>query len=266
MPVVIPRSPWPPDFPDVVVHNNLRTRNSHLSYPAAKSGDPQAARILVEDLLGKSAIERLRTLLADRRPVLLPVTAEEAAGFNAIPDAMAQAIAASLGLAASAGAVVQANKVAHTRADGWHRLVTPPLFVGEITAGTDYLLVDDHVGFGGTVANLRGFVEQQGGHVLGMTTLTETRDGRHIAIRKETLDVLQETHGTELEHFWKEEFGYGFDCLTNIEAGYLCRAGTVATIKNRMAQAAELARSGGLSTIQTRLKSPGEPEPPDRSR
>lgn len=118
MAVAIPRSPWPAGFPDVVVHGDLRARNGHPAYATAKAGDPQAAKALVEDLLARSAVEQIRTLIAGRRPVLLAVTAEEVSGFNAIPDAMAQALAAPLGLTAAAGAVVQANKVAHTRADG----------------------------------------------------------------------------------------------------------------------------------------------------
>ncbi len=259
MAIIIPRSPWPPAFPDVVVHGDLKARNSHLSYAAAKAGDPHAAKTLAEDLLAEGATERLKTLVAGRRPVLLAITAEEVSGFNAIPDAMAQVLAASLGLAAAAGAVVQANKVAHTRADGWHRLVTPAMFVGAVAAGADYVLVDNLVGFGGTLANLRGFVEQQGGRVLGMTTLTETRDARRIAIRKETLDMLQSKHGEELEQFWGAEFGYGFDCFTNIEAGYLYRAESVAAIKDRMAQAAELARRSGLSPTKVGLRSFREP-------
>ncbi|MFZ0929886.1 MAG: hypothetical protein WAN11_14865 [Syntrophobacteraceae bacterium] len=31
----------------------------------------------------------------------------------------------------------------------------------------------DHVGFGGTLANLRGYIEVNGGRVIGMTTETE---------------------------------------------------------------------------------------------
>jgi len=47
---------------------------------------------------------------------------------------------------------------AHTRAGGWHRLVTPATFSGTVRAGADYLLVDHHVGFGGTLANLRSHI------------------------------------------------------------------------------------------------------------
>lgn len=61
------------------------------------------------------------------------------------------------------------------------------------------MLVDDHVGLGGTLANLKGHIETHGGKVVAMTTLTESRDGRHIALRRETLDMLWERHGDRLE-------------------------------------------------------------------
>ena len=82
-----------------------------------------------------------------------------------------------------------------------------------------------------------------------MTALTETRDARNIALHPETLNVLKSKHGRELEQFWLAEFGHGIDHLTNIEAGYLCRVESVAVIKTRMAQAAELARGSGLSSV-----------------
>ena len=250
MPIFIPRSPWQPGFPVVVVHAELRARNIHPDYAAAKSGDADAADRMVRGLISADGMDRLATLLSGRNPLILGVTADEVGGFNAIPDAMAEVVAERLSAAVVPGSVVQANKVGHTKADGWHRLVTPAVFVGDVVAGADYVLVDDHVGFGGTLANLRGFIEYHGGHVICMTTLTETRDARHIAAYPETLGMLNAKHGHEFDDFWRGEFGHGTECLTNIEAGYLCRAESVAAIKDRMAQAAELARGRGLSPVR----------------
>jgi hypothetical protein len=53
-----------------------------------------------------------------------------------------------------------------------------------------------------------------------MTTLTETREARRIAVRQETLNMLYHKHGTGLADFWSREFGHGIDCLTSIEAEY----------------------------------------------
>ena len=180
----------------------------------------------------------------------MPVAAIEVTGFNAIPDAMAQELAARFNLPMAPYDLGQSNYVGHTKADGWHRLVTPAQFTGTIAGGQDYFLIDDHVGFGGTLANLRGYIEVNGGHVIGMTTLTETGGGRQIAVRPETLSVLQQSHGQEIERFWTSLFGHGTACLTNIEAGYLSRVESVATIQDRMAQAAEAARGRCLPAVQ----------------
>ncbi|HYD45184.1 MAG TPA: phosphoribosyltransferase, partial [Phenylobacterium sp.] len=94
--------------------------------------------------------------------LVIGVAALELTGFNAIPDAMAHDIGALLHRPVWEG-VIQANRVAHTKASGWHRLVTPALFEGLVEPGRDYLLVDDHVGLGGTLANFRGHIESQGG-------------------------------------------------------------------------------------------------------
>ena len=126
----------------------------------------------------------------------------------------------------------------------------PATFTGAVPAGGEYvLLVDDHIGFGGTLANLRGYIEANGGHVLAITTLTETGGGRKIAVRPETLSVLYSKHGNELDQFWSSVFGYGLDCLTDLEAGYLSRVESFDAIRTRMAEAAELARRRGLSAV-----------------
>jgi hypothetical protein len=46
-----PRTPWPDDFPQVIVHGEEKARDAHPSYLAAKSGDFRAAFWLIEDML-----------------------------------------------------------------------------------------------------------------------------------------------------------------------------------------------------------------------
>jgi hypothetical protein len=88
-----------------------------------------------------------------------------------------------------------------------------------------------------------------------MTTLTETGRGRKIAVLSETLFMLQKKHGDELNHFWRQVFRYGTDCLTNIEAGYLYRVESVAAINARMAEAATAARGQGIPAIRLNPRS-----------
>jgi hypothetical protein len=58
------RLPWPPDFPEVVVHTTVVHRDGHPGYASAKAGDPDAALTLAIDLLGGAAIETLRSIIA----------------------------------------------------------------------------------------------------------------------------------------------------------------------------------------------------------
>jgi hypothetical protein len=144
------------------------------------------------------------------------------------------------------GGIVQTNKVGHTRARAFQRLVTPATFEGPVHADANYVLVDDHVGLGGTLANLRGYIEARGGKVIAMTALTESRDGRMISLRTETLAMLKARHGEALDTLWHDQFGYGIDALTELEAQNLCRQQSVAAIEDFLAKAAVEARSRGL--------------------
>lgn len=242
------RSPWPAAFPEVLIHTDVRTRDAHPSYDAAKAGDVDAAFALALALLIDDPRLPIFRMTGGMPFLLLPVIAEETAGFNAIPDAMAQVLAWLLmrPLAVVAGQIVQTNKVGHTRARAFQRLVTPATFDGPVQPGANYILVDDHVGLGGTLANLRGYVEAHGGNVVGMTALTESRDGRRISLRPETLDMLRTRHGEALDQLWKSQFGYGIDCLTELEAQNLCRQPSVDAIEDFLAQAAVEARRRGL--------------------
>lgn len=240
------RTPWDPRFPDVFVHAELEERDNDIDYLSAKSGNPKAAKNIVQRLLSPETLSRLTDFIGDRRVLIAGISAIETLGYNAIPDAMANEIKDRLGWPIETGELRQRNKVGHTRASSWHRFVTQAEFAGRVEPGANYLLVDDHVGFGGTLANLKGYIEREGGFVIAMTTLTETTDARKIALQEETLDKLRTIHGNQLEEDWQENFGYGLDCCTQLEAGYLCRQQTLDFIRRRMAKAAKKAHERNL--------------------
>ncbi|WP_374943013.1 hypothetical protein [Sphingomonas sp.] len=230
-----------------MVHTTVALRDGHSGYGSAKAGDPEAALTLAIDLLDGAAIGTLRSAIAGRPALLLPVIADETTGFNAIPDAMAQVLGRDLDLPVIAGEIVQINKIGHTRAPAFQRLVTPAMFDGEVQPSAAYVLVDDHVGLGGTLANLRGYVEARGGSVIAITTLTESRDAKRISLRPETRDMLWQRHGEELDQLWQAHFGYGIDCLTEVEALQLCRQQSIAGIEDFLVKAAIEARGRGLA-------------------
>ncbi len=132
-----PRQPWPANFPEALIHTDVHSRDSHPGYAAAKSGDADAGLMLAADLLSPDGLARIQALVGGRPTLLLPVVADELTGFNAIPDAMAQVLGNKLGLQVIAGEIVQANKVGHTRAPAFQRLVTPATFEGHVQAGAN---------------------------------------------------------------------------------------------------------------------------------
>lgn len=232
------RLPWPEDYPGVVIHrggtSRLRLR-THPNYPDAKTGGVAAAMRVVGDLLNPRAMERLTALIGNRKPLLVPVISRYSLGANQIPFAYAVTLGLSLGLAVC-GSITQTNAVSHTGACAARRLVTRALFNGAVKSGQDYLLVDDHVTMGGTVADLRAFIEAGGGRVVGVTTLTASPASTRLAVRPQWLDKLR-CRFPELEGWWVYTYGYGLAGLTNAEVLYLCRFRSVERIKCRLAGA-----------------------------
>lgn len=229
------RTAWG-NFSDVLICVDEPQATKHPLYAAAKVGDARAADGLVLDLLSSTPRDIFEALLGRGRPRLLAVHAVETAGMNAIPRVLARHLALQFDLPLESG-IVQLNRVTHTKADGYHRLAFPAVFDGPLKAA-DYVLVDDFVGQGGTLANLRGHVEIQNGRVLGAISLAGKRH-RSAQLRPDpgTLQKLWEKHGDELEKWWISTFGYGLDRLTESEASYLYRSDDFVTITARLAAA-----------------------------
>ncbi|HEX8614226.1 MAG TPA: phosphoribosyltransferase [Telluria sp.] len=201
----------------------------HRAYIPAKAGDAQAAMSLVMDTISDQAIETLIDIADAWKPVLISVHAEERAGVNAIPEVLADVLSQLIGWEVEKD-VVQANVVNHTGASGFSRLAKQAFFEGAISPAV-YVIVDDFIGQGGTIVNLRGHVHRQGGRVLCATTLTGKPHSALVCQSAEQLNELRNKHG-ELEHWWKSRFGFGFDCLTASETRYLINTPTSERIRN----------------------------------
>jgi hypothetical protein len=228
------RTPWA-EFPNAVIHGEERSVKLHPLYTIAKEGDARAAEGLIEDVMAASDLAGLRELIGDKRPFLLAVHALETEGMNVIPRVFARALAQALELAVFSG-VVQMNRVTHTGSTGYHRLAFPAIFEGEVAPG-NYLLVDDFVGQGGTLANLKGFVEASGGTVIAATSLTGKSYSAKLRPDEQALLELRRKHGEQLEEWWFATFGYSFERLTQSEAKYLTRVDDAHDIPERLALA-----------------------------
>lgn len=231
------RFPWDA-LPPVWIHAAESAVKQHPAYAAAKGGDPDSAFELVKDHLSSLIVNELMQAFRGWSPILISAHAVERTGVNAIPEALADLLAQRLGWSVDSG-VVQINIVAHTGADGFSRLARQAIFDGPVTAGERYLLVDDFVGQGGTLANLRAHVMQGGGMVVGATALTGKSYSANLRLTMVTLEKVRLKHGKELENWWIERFGFGFDCLTESEARYLLNTSDAERIRNRIVAAVE---------------------------
>ena len=182
--------------------------------------------------------------MARGQPLLISAHAYERAGFNSIPAALSNLLSERLGMPFDAK-VVQTNIVGHTGADGYGRLARQAAFEGMIEREREYVMVDDFIGQGGTLANLRGWVEKKGGKVIGAVGLTGKPYSAKLNVTKEQLHELRQKHGQDFEKWWRERFGHSFDCLTQSEARYLARSPDADTIRDRLAAA--MREGGGRS-------------------
>lgn len=115
--------------------------------------------------------------------------------------------------------ICQSNQVSHTGADAVTRILGQPTFVGQIEPGRRVLIVDDVATFGSTLANLRGWIEHQGAHVIRATTLGATFGGTKLAQPKEALAKLLNRF-PEVETLARN-LGFTPDCFTGRESHFL---------------------------------------------
>ncbi|MEI7538343.1 MAG: phosphoribosyltransferase [Comamonadaceae bacterium] len=230
-----PRTPWG-NFPDVLIHAGESAVKQHSAYKRAKAGHGPSATSLINDTMSEQQNQRLVDLLRGHTPTLVSAHAYEREGINAIPEAFAVEISKAVGWPHDLG-VAQVNVVTHTGADGFSRLARQAEFAGAVQSGCEYVLVDDFVGMGGTLANLKGYIESQGGKVLAAVSLTGKPHSAKLAPSSERLQELRGKHGAELENWWIGQFAHAFDALTESEARYLAHTEAIDTIRDRIAAA-----------------------------
>jgi hypothetical protein len=230
---VFSRSDSAAAMPDAIIGSTLGSASKHPDYAAAKGGDVAAATRLAVDLVTPEMAAKVAAALGGARPRVLPVAAEESSGRNKIPRAVAEVLAARLGLETATG-IVQANRAQRTGLDGLDRIFAPVDFAGTVEPG-DYLLVDDTLTQGGTFAALASHIREGGGNVVGVVALTGKQYSAKIQPSPETLASLRQKHG-DLEDQFRAATGYGFDALTESEARYLARFEPAERLRDRIAE------------------------------
>jgi len=213
----------------------------HPDYASAKAGDRSAACRMVLSLMDNPEAQAKLRSLAEQHPdaVVVPVHGVEASGrTNQIPGALADYIALRAGLKADAS-IVQTNAVRRTGADLWHRIACRPAFAGSVQQNKNYVLVDD-VTSGGTLSELRRYIEQRGGNVVQFSCAAAASFSRNIALSKDTQLALESHYGVPPLKSFLQEFNLydgNYKALTESEARAIRSAGSLAEAGSRIAQA-----------------------------
>ena len=203
---------------------------AHIRYKDAKSGNEEAAEILVSEL-AVDFIVRIRDQLPANAIFVAP-HAREATGDNAIPQILAVASA----LAADGETdtdIVQITRVFHTGADPMERMILKPEFDGAVTDGANYILVDDVTSMGCTLAELSNYIQCAGGIVIADIILVNAGRSKHFHPADNVINKIEKRFGNEI----RELFGIVPVALTANEANYIIGFRSADEIRNRMAKA-----------------------------
>lgn len=244
--------PWPPEFPEVLTHVSLRQLYAaslvpaeaspalkSANYQAAKAGDPEAAAVVVEALINPEAIASIADHFA--RAVVVAVHAEEESGTNQLPLAYAQAVADIAGLEAEEE-IVQTTRSNHTRATARQRLARRARFDGPVERGRQYIVLDDVVTSGATLADLRHFIVSRGAEVVLATTLATApvrygRNPKKLAITAAAVKMLQIRFDADrLNHvLFENGIAPSLNHLTESEAHIVAGFSDIDSLRNSLA-------------------------------
>ncbi|WP_133122825.1 hypothetical protein [Zhengella mangrovi] len=222
------RMPWPEDFPDVFVNGIWRSPDGsdysglwdHPLYQAAKGErDVDSAMRIIDDLAKEEVVDSLRGLAirCGKTPIVIAPSADIAETNNALAISYANWIGHELDWPVEER-VFQDKTVSRDRQGGWFRLAHRASFYGQIDSATPYVIVDDVITMGGTMADLRSFIHRKGGSVIGMSAIA-SREGtdKQIRLGNDTLARLEEHYGSDFSSNCCELFGFPHECFTRDE-------------------------------------------------
>ncbi|HPC33857.1 MAG TPA: JAB domain-containing protein, partial [Syntrophales bacterium] len=237
-PTAISRSAWSPDTEKSVQHTTVIAMKAQPGYKAAKEGDFVEGVKLALSLIKPQIINNLKNKLPQgARVIVVPVQSLEAQGENAIPAGMAHVIADMTGWQVAED-IFQVNKVEHTDKNALERLLNQAVYDGPVEPGTLYLIVDDVVTQGGTLANLKGFIEAKGGKVIGIHTLGAAMFSTNLKVSPATVEKLKNTYGQNLDSV----LSYVYGGKTNVEHITESEARTFLNKKDELLDAARAGR------------------------
>jgi len=234
------RTPWPDDFPPVFVHVPWRSNNptqppglwDHPLYTPAKNlRDATAAIQLIDDIARDDVIEDIVSSVfyygRGNEPIVIAPSPDLSEARNALAITYAEWLALELECTTEER-VFQSKNVPRTELGAWARMAHDVEFYGEISDGADYIVVDDVMTLGGTLADLKGFIEHNGGRVICMSVLARgSGTNSRIALDSHTLAMIEYKFGNDIHDFCRNALGHETNCLTLPEAERLLECASI---------------------------------------
>jgi len=201
------RTSWAPETAKAVLHSTRAGLSKTPRYMEAKKGNLEAATEIAQSLINKEKLIELNNALAAEKAVtIVPVRQIDAEGRNRIPGAFASLIAEKTGWEVDKG-IYQINKVSRTGKNAIERLFAQPLFDGPVVPGRTYVIVDDMVTQGGTLASLKAHIERGGGKVAAIQSLRGSTFSNNLQISPETTAKIRQEFGAQADSVIKKIFG-----------------------------------------------------------
>jgi hypothetical protein len=226
--------------------STIAKMKSDPDYAAAKAGDNRAAfRFVRSTFNGEEQIRKMKELGAKYPDaIIVGVLAEEAAGKNKIPAALVHRISELTGLEYD-HSIYQINKVGRTGSGAAYRMANRPKFTGAVQSGRKYILTDDVVTAGGTLSELRNYIESNGGEVVDVVTGAAAEKSTNFSLSDKTRAELESKYGIiELKNLLRECGIYGgkIEYLTESEGDFLLRFKSIDRARTRILEE----RNGGF--------------------
>ena len=223
---------WAQDLRDAQIMTSVAALRAHEMYREAKAGSADHAWFVVTALLNPAKLKALH----DQHPdaILAPVRARERQGKNALPPALASAMATAHPSWTIDQEIAQRAGMGHTDATALARLANPAQFDGAVQAGKNYILLDDVLTSGSTINALRAHIEAGGGRVVAVNALAasgnpQTGAGQNLAPRPDVVQKLDAKFGQEQINSLLQEqnIAESSHALTNSQARYLLTFATL---------------------------------------
>jgi hypothetical protein len=214
---------WDEGFPKGYAHTSIGFLKRCPGFWEAKQGDIDAALYVVDTCVKQNRINLLRERYCNA--ILIPVL-----GRNQLPLALAWAI----GLEIWYGVYLMDDNLRKSF-NAMQRLLHKPVFAGRIHKDKDYILVDDVVVQGGTVAALREYIIVNGGRVVAVVALAYSIGSYDIAPLEAYLLKLKVNFGQSLILLLQiHRIAFSFHELTNSQVKYLLRFTSIENVERKI--------------------------------